>query len=107
MWSRYGVIILEIRGYGGVRGDSKVVAWRASYFRGKCGVLQVFTALLTSIESASYFRGKCGTHIAPISSDKETLQELMITTQDAPSSSDKEKLKELTAIDPTPSSSTP
>ncbi|GKE92754.1 hypothetical protein Tco_1573849, partial [Tanacetum coccineum] len=36
------------------------------------------------------------THIAPISSDKETLQELTVTTQDASSSSDKEKLKELT-----------
>ncbi|GJS67773.1 hypothetical protein Tco_0682338 [Tanacetum coccineum] len=32
------------------------------------------------------------THIAPLSSDKETLQELTVTTKDAPSSADKEKL---------------
>ncbi|GKA24829.1 hypothetical protein Tco_0710862 [Tanacetum coccineum] len=35
------------------------------------------------------------THIAPISSDKETLQELTVYSQDAHSSSDKDKLKEL------------
>ncbi|GJV92240.1 hypothetical protein Tco_1540053 [Tanacetum coccineum] len=40
-----------------------------------------------------------GTYIAPLSSDKETIQELMASTQDAPSSSDKEKLKELMASD--------
>ncbi|GJS57092.1 hypothetical protein Tco_0651876 [Tanacetum coccineum] len=32
------------------------------------------------------------THIAPLSSDKETLQELTILTKDAPSFADKEKL---------------
>nr|GEU60325.1 hypothetical protein [Tanacetum cinerariifolium] len=47
------------------------------------------------------------THISPLATDKETLQELMKTAQDAPSSSDKEKRKELTAADPIYSSSTP
>nr|GEV86753.1 hypothetical protein [Tanacetum cinerariifolium] len=47
------------------------------------------------------------THIALISSDKETLQELTVAAQDAPSSFVKEKLKELTATDLTPSSSSP
>nr|GEX00145.1 hypothetical protein [Tanacetum cinerariifolium] len=47
------------------------------------------------------------TNIAPISLDKETLQELMITTEDSPSSVDKEKLHELTVADSTPSSSSP
>ncbi|GKB36612.1 hypothetical protein Tco_0881554 [Tanacetum coccineum] len=32
------------------------------------------------------------THIAPLSTDKETLQELTVITEDAPSSADKEKL---------------
>ncbi|GJW67712.1 hypothetical protein Tco_0122136 [Tanacetum coccineum] len=36
------------------------------------------------------------THIAPLSSDKETLKELTVLIEDAPSSADKEKLKELT-----------
>ncbi|GJY21210.1 hypothetical protein Tco_0393776 [Tanacetum coccineum] len=40
------------------------------------------------------------THIAPLSMDKETLQELTATAQDAPSSLDKEKLKELTEVLP-------
>ncbi|GKC03784.1 hypothetical protein Tco_0995394, partial [Tanacetum coccineum] len=47
------------------------------------------------------------THIAPLYTDKETLQELTTTAQDAHSSLDKEKLKELMVIDPTSSSSTP
>ncbi|GKE14163.1 hypothetical protein Tco_1421740 [Tanacetum coccineum] len=47
------------------------------------------------------------THIALLSSDKETLQELTITTEDAPSSADKEKLQELTVTDSTSSSSSP
>nr|GEU31691.1 hypothetical protein [Tanacetum cinerariifolium] len=47
------------------------------------------------------------THKAHLSTDKETLQELTIITEDAPSSADKEKLKELTVSDPTPSSYTP
>ncbi|GKD26981.1 hypothetical protein Tco_1233195, partial [Tanacetum coccineum] len=47
------------------------------------------------------------THISPLSTDKETLQELTIITQDAPSSVDKEKLQELTVTSPTPSSSSP
>ncbi|GKB00553.1 hypothetical protein Tco_0828546 [Tanacetum coccineum] len=47
------------------------------------------------------------THVAPLSTDKETLQELTVITEDAPSSADKEKLQELTVTDPTPSSSTP
>nr|GEY61049.1 hypothetical protein [Tanacetum cinerariifolium] len=36
------------------------------------------------------------THIVPISSDKETLLDLTVSSKDAPSSSDKEKLEELT-----------
>ncbi|GJW12774.1 hypothetical protein Tco_1578601 [Tanacetum coccineum] len=40
------------------------------------------------------------THIAPLSLDKETLQELTVLTEDAPSSTDKEKLKELTVTKP-------
>ncbi|GJW47085.1 hypothetical protein Tco_0078731 [Tanacetum coccineum] len=47
------------------------------------------------------------THISPLSTDKETLYELTVITQDAPSSVDKEKLKELTVTDSTPSSSSP
>ncbi|GJZ73012.1 hypothetical protein Tco_0637158 [Tanacetum coccineum] len=47
------------------------------------------------------------THIAPLSSDKETIQELTVIIEDAPPSADKEKLKELTVTDPTPSSSLP
>ncbi|GKC68138.1 hypothetical protein Tco_1100736 [Tanacetum coccineum] len=47
------------------------------------------------------------THKAPLSTNKETLQELTIITEDAPSFVDKEKLKELTVTDPTPSSSIP
>ncbi|GJU20320.1 hypothetical protein Tco_1153662 [Tanacetum coccineum] len=47
------------------------------------------------------------THIAPLSMDKETLQELTAITEDAPSSVDKEKLQELMVTDLTPSSSTP
>ncbi|GJR70382.1 hypothetical protein Tco_0016447 [Tanacetum coccineum] len=47
------------------------------------------------------------THIAPLSKDKVTLQELTIITKDAPLSVDKEKHKELTISDSTPSSSTP
>nr|GEV30297.1 hypothetical protein [Tanacetum cinerariifolium] len=47
------------------------------------------------------------THIAPISSDKETLQELTASVQDTPLFLDKEKVHELTVTDPTPSSSTP
>ncbi|GJY26914.1 hypothetical protein Tco_0401640 [Tanacetum coccineum] len=46
------------------------------------------------------------THIAPLSSDKETFWELTVIIEDAPSSTDKEKLKELTVTDPSPSSST-
>ncbi|GKD93992.1 hypothetical protein Tco_1373829, partial [Tanacetum coccineum] len=45
------------------------------------------------------------THIAPLSLDKETLQELAVLTEDAPSSTDKEKLKELTVTNLSPSSS--
>ncbi|GJW52914.1 hypothetical protein Tco_0096999 [Tanacetum coccineum] len=45
------------------------------------------------------------THIAYLSPDKETLQELMVTTEYAHSFADKEKLHELTIIDTTPSSS--
>ncbi|GJT13565.1 hypothetical protein Tco_0860607 [Tanacetum coccineum] len=45
------------------------------------------------------------THIAYLSSDKETLLELMVTTEYAPLFTDKEKLQELTIIDITPSSS--
>nr|GEU88895.1 hypothetical protein [Tanacetum cinerariifolium] len=40
------------------------------------------------------------THIAPLSTNKETLQELMVSAQDAPSSLDKEKLKEFTEVLP-------
>ncbi|GKE33232.1 hypothetical protein Tco_1452554 [Tanacetum coccineum] len=47
------------------------------------------------------------THTAPLSTDKETLQELTVIVQDTLSSSDKEKIKELTVTDPTPSSSSP
>ncbi|GKC11468.1 hypothetical protein Tco_1008250, partial [Tanacetum coccineum] len=47
------------------------------------------------------------THIAPLSMDKETLQELTVITEDVPSSVDKEKLQELMVTDPKPSSSTP
>ncbi|GJV51829.1 hypothetical protein Tco_1447570 [Tanacetum coccineum] len=47
------------------------------------------------------------THTAPLSTNKETLQELTAIAQDAPSYSDKEKLHELTVTDPTPSSSSP
>ncbi|GJW62827.1 hypothetical protein Tco_0112162 [Tanacetum coccineum] len=47
------------------------------------------------------------THIAPLSTDKETLQELTVITQDAPSSADKETLQEFMVIDPPPSSSSP
>ncbi|GKC10772.1 hypothetical protein Tco_1007554, partial [Tanacetum coccineum] len=47
------------------------------------------------------------THIYPLSADKETLQELIVITQDAPSSADKEKLQELMVTDSTPSSSSP
>ncbi|GJR18802.1 hypothetical protein Tco_0967329, partial [Tanacetum coccineum] len=43
------------------------------------------------------------THIAPLSTDKETLQELTVITEDALSSADKKKLKELTVSDPTTS----
>ncbi|GJX99403.1 hypothetical protein Tco_0356422 [Tanacetum coccineum] len=58
------------------------------------------TPLPTPIRSPS-------THIALLSSDKETLQELTVTTEDAPSSADKEKLQELTVTDSTSSSSSP
>ncbi|GKA70828.1 hypothetical protein Tco_0776967 [Tanacetum coccineum] len=47
------------------------------------------------------------THIAPLSMDKETLQELTVTIEDAHSSVDKEKLQELIVTDTTPSSSSP
>ncbi|GJY38696.1 hypothetical protein Tco_0425060 [Tanacetum coccineum] len=47
------------------------------------------------------------THIAPLSTDKEKLQELTTITDDASLSTAKEKLQELTVTDPTPSSSTP
>ncbi|GJX09524.1 hypothetical protein Tco_0199383 [Tanacetum coccineum] len=47
------------------------------------------------------------THIASISLDKETLQELTVTTEDAHSFADKEKLQELTVTDSTHSSSSP
>ncbi|GJX62075.1 hypothetical protein Tco_0294975 [Tanacetum coccineum] len=45
------------------------------------------------------------THITPLPTDKDTLQELTVTTKDAPSSADKEKLQELTVTNTTPSSS--
>ncbi|GJT46693.1 hypothetical protein Tco_0955408 [Tanacetum coccineum] len=47
------------------------------------------------------------THIASILLDKETLQELTVTTEDAHSFTDKEKLQELTVTDSTHSSSSP
>nr|GEY24755.1 hypothetical protein [Tanacetum cinerariifolium] len=47
------------------------------------------------------------THISPLSSDKETLQELMITIEEAPLFADRKKLQELTVTDSTPSSSLP
>ncbi|GJT25011.1 hypothetical protein Tco_0894948 [Tanacetum coccineum] len=47
------------------------------------------------------------THIAPLSTDKETLQELTVINKDTPLSADKEKLHELTITDSTPSSSSP
>ncbi|GKB63991.1 hypothetical protein Tco_0920177, partial [Tanacetum coccineum] len=43
------------------------------------------------------------THIALLSTHKETLQEFTVTTEDALSSADKKKLKELTVSGPTPS----
>ncbi|GKD45364.1 hypothetical protein Tco_1270009, partial [Tanacetum coccineum] len=39
--------------------------------------------------------------------DKETLQELTVSIEDAPLSADKEKLQEVTVTNRTPSSSTP
>nr|GEV00828.1 hypothetical protein [Tanacetum cinerariifolium] len=47
------------------------------------------------------------THISPLYTNKEKLQELTVITQDTPLSMDKERIYELAVIDPTPSSSSP
>nr|GEX74773.1 hypothetical protein [Tanacetum cinerariifolium] len=58
----------------------------------------------TRIEPMSGWLFMMRTHIAPLSLDKETLQELTVATENAPSFADKEKLQELTVTDSTPSS---